>query len=214
MVINRLVIQTLPVCRIEPPCAVTPRGERTHSTAEPCCAGREAQGARVPTGPMHWRWKYHVQEARGGSTNKGGYKGRAADEPHAQWKWQTERWTQPRPKPHRDRGSCSPPYRGEVRPRAATARAKHLSYGVHLVISTWSFSPSHTTHVHGADLHIHSNVRRLMCVYYLIPTTACVHVVCGSNSQLAGPEPRHVSSVLRWCSAPSSMPVPPPPPTA
>ena len=134
---------------------------------------------------------------------------RAGRADEAQWKWQTERWTQPRPKPHRDRGSCSPPYRGEVRPRAATARAKHLSYGVHLVISTCSFSPSHTIHVRTwgptststACPHMH------MC-YMLYPILLHLVLSVGSLSKC----------ICQVCyyggTMPPSiiMPVPPPPP--
>ena len=71
MVINRLVIQTLPVCRIEPPYAVVHADERTHSTAEPCCAGRGAQGRSRADGSHALALECHMQEARGGSTKQG-----------------------------------------------------------------------------------------------------------------------------------------------
>ena len=121
---------------------------------------------------------------------------RAGRADEAQWKWQTERWTQPRPKPHRDRGSCSPPYRGEVRPRAATARAKHLSYGVHLVISTCSFSPSHTIHVRTWGRTSTSTACPHPHVLHVVSNTTTSRSVSWLSEQV------YLSSVLRWCHAP------------
>ena len=89
------------------------------------------KAARVPTGPMHWRWSAICRKPVAGLPNKVKSRFCAAAAPrrgeHARWKWPAEQWIRPGSKPHRSRGSCMPPYRGKVRPGGHPAPAETTS---------------------------------------------------------------------------------------